>query len=149
MSIVTTDQKQIAANFLKKPFILQHALVGNPLFELAALVDGDYEGEKRVRGECIHRQRVKHRLPFKIKRQRLQQIGFQHIPVHIAAKTGFHRMLNQEAHLKFFARAHQRRYDEAGVATRDGFVTHFQLRAVKAGTACQQYINRVLPQRSV
>ena len=39
MRIVTTDQKQIAENFLKKPFILQHALVGNPLFELAALVE--------------------------------------------------------------------------------------------------------------
>ena len=39
MRIVTTDQKQIAENFLKKPFILQHELVGNPLFELTALVE--------------------------------------------------------------------------------------------------------------
>ena len=39
MSMVTTDAKVIADNFLKKPFILQHALVGNPLFELSRLVE--------------------------------------------------------------------------------------------------------------
>ncbi|MEO9168009.1 MAG: cupin-like domain-containing protein [Aestuariivirga sp.] len=39
MSVVTTDAKVIADNFLKKPFILQHSLVGNPLFELSRLVE--------------------------------------------------------------------------------------------------------------
>jgi len=39
MSVVTTDSKLIAANFLKKPFVLQHGLVGNPLFELPRLVE--------------------------------------------------------------------------------------------------------------
>ena len=39
MSVVTTDPKVIAENFLKKPFILQHSLVGNPLFELSRLVE--------------------------------------------------------------------------------------------------------------
>ncbi|MEO9167187.1 MAG: cupin-like domain-containing protein [Aestuariivirga sp.] len=39
MSVVRTDPKVIADNFLKKPFILQHSLVGNPLFELSRLVE--------------------------------------------------------------------------------------------------------------
>ncbi len=39
MSVVTTDPKVIAENFLKKPFVLQHGLVGNPLFELSRLVE--------------------------------------------------------------------------------------------------------------
>jgi len=39
MSVVKTDAKLIAENFLKKPFVLQHALVGNPLFELSQLVE--------------------------------------------------------------------------------------------------------------
>ena len=39
MSIVKTDPKVIAENFLKKPFVLQHSLVGNPLFELSRLVE--------------------------------------------------------------------------------------------------------------
>ena len=29
----------IAAHFLKKPFVLQHALVGDPLFELSRVVE--------------------------------------------------------------------------------------------------------------
>jgi hypothetical protein len=39
MSMVKTDSKVMAAHFLKKPFVLQHGLVGNPLFDLPRLVD--------------------------------------------------------------------------------------------------------------
>ena len=39
MSMVTTNAKVIAENFLKKPFILQHGLVDNPLFALPRLIE--------------------------------------------------------------------------------------------------------------